>query len=126
MTSAGASSAMKCPLDTLRALLARSSREWDDRSGPASMNDFATARWYTVRRAGSTKPATYRCPLCGQRFPALAEHVLVLPEGDPARRRHAHMRCVQGARQAGRLPFRDELEPRAPSWLSRLRRRLMK
>ena len=48
------------------------------------MADFAEARWYVVRRATNTKPATYTCPLC--RFlPALTEHALVLPEGDPRR-----------------------------------------
>src|SRR5262249_15328381 len=45
-------------------------------------NDFFDARWYAMRRAGSTKPATYRCPLCGNRLPALSEHLLVFPDGD--------------------------------------------
>jgi hypothetical protein len=87
------------------------------------MDDFAAARWYAVRPAASTKPATYRCPLCRQRLPALAEHILVLPEGDPARRRHAHTTCVMRARRAGRLPLREEVEPRRRGWLSRLLRR---
>ena len=87
------------------------------------MDDFAAARWYAVRPAASTKPATYRCPLCRERLPALAEHLLVLPEGDPARRRHAHTSCVMRARRAGRLPLREEVEPRRPGWLSRLLRR---
>jgi hypothetical protein len=87
------------------------------------MDDFGASRWYAIRRAGSTKPATYRCPLCGQRFPALTEHLLVVPEGDPARRRHAHTNCVMRARRAGRLPLREEVEPRRPRWLSRLLRR---
>lgn len=88
---------------------------------PASA--FRNARWYVVRRAHSTKPATYRCPLCGGRFPALAEHLLVTPEGDPARRRHAHTACVVAARRAGRLPLREEVEPRRPGLLARLLRR---
>ena len=46
------------------------------------MAEFGDARWYAVRRAGSTKPATYRCPLCGRHLPALTEHLLVVPEGD--------------------------------------------
>jgi hypothetical protein len=83
------------------------------------MTDFAKARWYAVRRAGSTKPATYRCPLCGGMLPALSEHLLVLPEGDVSRRRHAHTRCVANAR----LPTRDDVEPRRPGLLARLRRR---
>jgi hypothetical protein len=66
------------------------------------------ARWWTIRRAQNTKPATYRCPFCGDFLPALSEHVLVMPEGDPRRRRHAHTACALGARRAGRLPTRDE------------------
>jgi len=85
--------------------------------------EFRDARWYAVRRAGSTKPATYRCPLCGKLLPALTEHVLVLPEGDSARRRHAHTACVMKARRAGRLPLRDEVLPRRPGLLARLLRR---
>ncbi len=84
---------------------------------------FTDARWYVVRPAGSTKPATYRCPLCGRMLPALSEHLLVLPEGDGARRRHAHTACVSKARRAGRLPLREDVEPRAPGLLARLLRR---
>lgn len=84
------------------------------------MDEFSKARWYALRRAGSTKPATYRCPLCGGRLPALSEHFLVMPEGDPKRRRHAHAACVARARRAGRLPLREEVEPRRPGWLARL------
>jgi hypothetical protein len=85
--------------------------------------EFRDARWYAVRRAGSTKPATYRCPLCGKLLPALSEHVLVLPDGDAARRRHAHTACVMKARRAGRLPLRDEVQPRRPGLIARLLRR---
>lgn len=84
---------------------------------------FADARWYAMRRAQSTKPATYRCPICGTFLPALTEHVLVLPEGDASRRRHAHTACVAQRRAAGRLPSRDEwlaTQPRRPGPLSRL------
>jgi hypothetical protein len=87
------------------------------------VNDFSSARWYAVRPARSSKAATYRCPLCGKRFPALTEHLLVVPEADPARRRHAHTGCVMRARRAGRLPLREEVEPRRPGWISRLLRR---
>jgi hypothetical protein len=81
------------------------------------------ARWWTVRPARNLKPATYRCPLCGGHLPALSEHVLIAPEGDAARRRHAHPECVLAARKAGRLPSRDEwraARPRAPGLLARL------
>jgi hypothetical protein len=85
--------------------------------------DFRAARWYAMRPARSTKPATYRCPLCGRHLPALSEHLLVLPEGDASRRRHAHTACVMKARKAGRLPLREDVEPRRPGLLARLLRR---
>jgi hypothetical protein len=84
-------------------------------------------RWWTVRRAQNRKPSTYRCPLCGQWLPALSEHMLIAPEGDTARRRHAHTACVLKARQAGRLPTREEWRgtqpppPRPPGPFTRLR-----
>lgn len=82
------------------------------------------ASWWELRRAQNRKPATYRCPLCDRFLPALSEHVLMLPEGDAARRRHAHAACVAAARRAGRLPSRDEwraTQPRGPSpgWRAR-------
>jgi hypothetical protein len=49
--------------------------------------------------------------------------MLVLPEGDASRRRHAHARCVMSARRDGRLPLREEIEPRRPGLLARLMRR---
>ncbi len=84
------------------------------------------ARWWTIRRAQNLKPATYRCPFCNERLPALSEHVLVMPEGDPRGRRHAHTACALKERQAGRLPTRDEwlkTQPKRPSLLRRLVRR---
>ena len=86
-------------------------------------DSFSKARWYAVRPAANRKPATYRCPLCGGHLPALSEHLLVVPEGDASRRRHAHAECVRQARGQGRLPFREEVEPRAPGLLARLLRR---
>jgi hypothetical protein len=56
----------------------------------------------------------------------MSEHVLIAPEGDLERRRHAHQECVQAARAAGRMPLLDEwraTQPRPPSLLSRLLRR---
>jgi hypothetical protein len=80
-----------------------------------------------MRPAQNRKPATYRCPLCGNFLPALSEHVLIAPEGDAGKRRHAHSNCVVRARMAGRLPTRDEwrrTQPRPPSlWRRLLRRR---
>jgi hypothetical protein len=64
--------------------------------------------WWEARRAQSTKPATYKCPLCGDFLPALSDHMLLFPEGDHGRRRHAHTACVMAARRAGRLPTREE------------------
>jgi hypothetical protein len=80
-------------------------------------------RWWAIRRAQSRKPATYRCPFCGRYLPALSEHVLIAPEGESSRRRHAHTACALAARRAGRLPTRDEWEggtPRGPGPLRRL------
>ncbi len=65
-------------------------------------------RWWEARRAQSTKPATYTCPLCGGQLPAMSEHMLLFPEGDHRRRRHAHAACVMAARRTGRLPTRAE------------------
>jgi hypothetical protein len=82
----------------------------------------AQPAWWAIRRAQNLKPATYRCPLCGRHLPALSEHMLIAPEGDTQRRRHAHTECVLAARKAGRLPTRDEwlkTQPRPPSLLRR-------
>ena len=57
--------------------------------------------------------------------------MLIAPDGDSSRRRHAHSTCVVRARRQGRLPTREEwlrTQPRAPGLLARalgrLRRRL--
>jgi hypothetical protein len=86
-------------------------------------DDFRGARWYAVRPAANRKPATYRCPLCGGLLPALSQHMLVTPEGDSSRRRHAHSACVMAARKQGRLPLREDVVPRPPGLLARLFRR---
>ena len=72
------------------------------------MRNGPQARWWSLRRAQNRKPATYRCPLCGNHLPALSEHMLIAPEGDSSRRRHAHTECVLAARKQGRLPTRDD------------------
>jgi hypothetical protein len=53
--------------------------------------------------------------------------MLISPEGDSSRRRHAHTECVMRARRAGRLPTREEwlkTQPRPPSLWSRVIARL--
>ena len=53
--------------------------------------------------------------------------MLIAPEGDADRRRHAHTECVLAAREQGRLPLRDEwlaTQPRPPSLMRRFRDRL--
>jgi len=93
------------------------------------MAQLQRARWWTVRRAQNRKPATYTCPLCGQYLPALSEHLLIVPEGDSQRRRHAHTECVLRARRAGRLPTRDEwlqTQPQAQPQPLRSWRRLLR
>jgi hypothetical protein len=75
-----------------------------------------------MRRAHSNKPATYTCPICGRYLAAMSEHVLIAPEGDVDRRRHAHLECVARAQ----LPTRDDwrsTQPRRPGLLARLFRR---
>jgi len=84
-------------------------------------------RWWTIRAAQNRKPATYRCPFCNELLASLSEHVLVMPEGDARRRRHAHTACALAERKAGRPPARDEwlrTQPRRPGPLRRLVDRL--
>jgi len=71
--------------------------------------DLPPAEWWSIRRAQSLKPATYRCPLCGYRLHAMSPHVLIAPEGDLNRRRHAHAECVAAANLPGRPPGRGLL-----------------
>jgi len=83
-------------------------------------------RWWTMRRAQSRQPRTYTCPFCGKRLHAMSAHVVLAPEGDVDRRRHAHAECVERERRAGRLPTYDDwrkTQPRGPSLLDRLLRR---
>ena len=61
-----------------------------------------------MRRAQSSRPATYRCPFCGGLLHAMSEHVLIAPEGRVDERRHAHTDCVLAERKAGRLVLEDE------------------
>lgn len=94
------------------------------------MPGHAQPRWWEARPAQNRQPKTYRCPLCGGHLPALSEHMLIVPEGDRTRRRHAHTACVMSARAAGRLPTRREwqdAQPRPPGpdgWWERLKGRL--
>ncbi len=91
------------------------------------MAKVPTPRWWQIRRAQNRKPATYRCPLCNKPLASMSDHMLMVPEGDSARRRHAHTACVLAARRAGGLPTREEwrrTQPSEPSWWQRLRARL--
>lgn len=67
--------------------------------------------WWTFRPAQNLSGSTYSCPFCDEPLLALTEHMLVLPEADPSRRRHAHIECVREARSSGQL--RTEVEWRA-------------
>ena len=87
------------------------------------MSKLPGAAWWTVRSAHNRKPATYRCPFCGAHLPALSEHMLIAPEGDTRRRRHAHTECVLAARKRGALPLREDWlrsQPHRPSLWRRL------
>jgi hypothetical protein len=79
-----------------------------------SRSRLEPADWYSIRPARSLKPSTYRCPLCGYRLHAMSPHVLIAPEGDLSRRRHAHAECVAAANLPGR--------PRGPGLLARVAR----
>jgi hypothetical protein len=81
------------------------------------------ARWWSVRSVRSAKPASYRCPFCGELLHAMSDHVLIAPEADGNRRRHAHTECVLAARKEGRLPSRDEWRAGRPGLFARLLRR---
>jgi hypothetical protein len=87
----------------------------------------AQPRWWTARRAQSLKPATYTCPFCDGQLHASSEHVVIAPEGNVDRRRHAHLECVAAAHAAGELPTYDDwraAQPRRPGLLARLRRQV--
>ncbi|HUB76653.1 MAG TPA: hypothetical protein VL977_06335 [Solirubrobacteraceae bacterium] len=112
-------------------MLARAARTWpaagswrERNAARCPLLTLERAAWWEIRRAANRKPATYRCPICGGRLPALSEHMLLMPEGDSSRRRHAHSACVMRARAAGRLPLREDwlaAQPRRPSLWQRLR-----
>ena len=61
-----------------------------------------------MRGAQNLKASTYRCPFCGKHLASMSQHVLIAPEDDRSKRRHAHMECVQRARAAGKLPTKEE------------------
>jgi hypothetical protein len=77
----------------------------------------AKPRWWEARLTQSRKPATYTCPFCRGQLPAMSRHMLLFPEGDHERRRHAHAECVMKERKAGRLLTQAEwqaTQPREP------------
>jgi len=81
------------------------------------------AAWWAIRPVRSRATATYRCPLCGFQLHAMSDHMLITPEGDGSRRRHAHRECVMAARAAGRLPVYDDwrrTQPRPAALHTRL------
>jgi hypothetical protein len=81
------------------------------------------ARWWTARPAQSLQPKTYVCPLCDGLLHATSDHVLLAPEGDVSKRRHAHTDCVMAARRCGELTLEDEWRRAQPRqsrlWRSR-------
>ena len=53
--------------------------------------------------------------------------MLIAPEGDTRRRRHAHSECVMAARSRGQLVLREEglrSQPRPPALWRRILRRV--
>ena len=70
------------------------------------------ARWWAARRAQSLKAATYRCPFCDELLHATSDHVVIAPEGNADRRRHAHLECVAAAHDRGEFTTYDEWRAR--------------
>ena len=91
------------------------------RGSSSHMPRLEKADWWSVRRAQNLKPATYGCPLCGYRL-KMSAHVLIAPEGDTSRRRHAHAECVAAAKLTTYDDWR-RAQPRGPGLLARLLRR---
>ena len=87
------------------------------------MSEFRDARWYAIRRAGrrSRRRTAARCAAATCR--RSASTCSWCPRATRSRRRHAHTKCVMRARKAGRLPLREEVEPRRPGIFARLLRR---
>jgi hypothetical protein len=81
---------------------------------------MSMTEWWTVRRAQSRKPASYRCPFCDQLLHAMSEHLVIAPEGDVDRRRHAHTGCVLEARTTGTFRTYDDWRETQPGLLARL------
>lgn len=52
--------------------------------------------------------------------------MLIAPEGDSRRRRHAHTECVMRARAAGQIVLQDEWRARQPPGPSLWRRLLVR
>jgi hypothetical protein len=71
-------------------------------------------RWWAMRRAQNSKPATYRCPFCDERLHAMSEHIVIAPEGNVDHRRHAHLECVAAAHERGELPTYDDWRASQP------------
>src|ERR671931_1486739 len=79
-------------------------------------------RWWEMRPAHSNRPATYRCPFCGELLHAMSAHMVIAPEGDVELRRHAHTECVRAEREAGRFPLYDDFKSTAGARGARRRR----
>jgi hypothetical protein len=79
------------------------------------------AEWWDVRMARNPSGSIYTCPLCEGPIHSSTEHMLITPDGNPNRRRHAHTECVREAIDAGRLPVRADRQETTLGWFARLR-----
>ena len=70
------------------------------------------------------RAATYRCPFCEELLHAMTEHLVIAPEGDVDRRRHAHVECVRREREGGRFALYDDVRSDEGARGRRDRRRL--
>ena len=77
-----------------------------------SRSRLEPAEWYSHPAGAEPEAGDVPCPLCGYQLHAMSDHVLIAPEGDTSRRRHAHLECVAAANLPGR--------PARPGLLARL------
>ena len=87
----------------------RRNRRAEEVPTPARMPQSAAPAWalfpgFDVRRVTSDKP--YTCPGCDLEVRPGTWHLVVVPQDDPATRRHWHERCwqIELNRSRGRPP----------------------
>ena len=57
---------------------------------------------------GEQEAGDVPCPFCDELLHAMSDHLVIAPEGNADRRRHAHTECVLAARSAGTFRTYDD------------------